>query len=115
MEEPQPFSNAASYRRFLAMADKIERDPTLLAIPLDNLARWLAHPEPLAPHRLKQWREIILAAQTSPEAMTALLRLLRDNSEEAQHLKSYSPFAGVLTSEERRTATGPCVYAHSFT
>ena len=110
MDELTGFSNEPSYRRFLAIADKIERDPALLAIPLDNIARWLAHPEPLAPHRRKQWREIILAAQATPEGMTALLELLRDDSEEARHLKSFSPFAGVLTREERDRFA--CAYTH---
>lgn len=110
MDELTGFTNEPSYRRFLAIADKIEKDPALLTIPLDNIARWLAHPEPLAPHRRQQWREIILRAQATPEGMTALLQLLRDNSEEAQHLKSFSPFAGVLTTAELDQFA--CAYTH---
>ena len=99
--ETIPFSNPASLARFVAIADKIERDPTLLAIPLQNMARWIAQGID-APHRLEQWRTLILAAQTSPDALARLLEILRDDSEEIRQLKSYSPFAGVLTSRERQ-------------
>ena len=48
------------------VADKIERDPALLRVPLENIDRWLANGH-TAPHRLEQWRQIILRAQESPE------------------------------------------------
>lgn len=107
--EELTFSNEASYRRYLKMADKIEADPALLDIPLANVARWLAQ-DHSAPHRLKQWRGIILKARETPQGMTELLHLMRDNSEEAQHLKSFSPMAGILTREERDLFK--CSYAH---
>ena len=44
------------------VADKLERDPALLRIPLENIDRWLANGH-TAPHRLEQWRRIILRAQ----------------------------------------------------
>ncbi len=105
------FTNEASYRRYLKMADKIEADPVLLDIPLANVARWLAQ-DHSAPRRLEQWRGIILAARESPAGMAELLRLMRDNSEEAQHLKSFSPMVGILTKQENREARGNCIYAH---
>ncbi|MEO8351582.1 MAG: hypothetical protein ABI680_07620 [Chthoniobacteraceae bacterium] len=103
------FSNQASFSRFCAIADKIEADPKLLSIPLTNIDRWLANGQD-QPHRLEQWRGIIHAAQASPEGMAELLKLLRDDSEEARHLKSFSPFPGVLTTEERDRLS--CAYAH---
>ncbi len=103
------FTNEASFRRYLKMADKIEADPALLDIPLANIARWLAQGHS-GPHRLEQWRGIILRARETPEGMTALLTLMRDNSEEAQHLKSFSPMVGLLTREERDLFR--CSYAH---
>lgn len=105
------FTNEASFRRYLKMAEKIEADPALLDIPLANVARWLAQGHS-GPHRLEQWRGIILRARETPEGMTELLCLMRDNSEEAQHLKSYSPMVGILTREENREARGDCIYAH---
>lgn len=105
------FTNEASYRGYLKMADKIEADPSLLKIPLANVARWLAQGHSV-PHRLEQWRDIIQGAQETPEGMDSLLRLMRDNSEEAQHFKGYSPMVGILTRQEDREARGEWIYAH---
>lgn len=103
------FSNEGSFARFRAIADKIEADPGLLEIPLANIARWLAQGNS-APHRLEQWRAIVLEAKRSADGMAQLLGLLRDDSEEARHLKSYAPFPGVLTMEERDQLA--CGYSH---
>lgn len=79
-----------------AIAEKIARQPGLLDIPLANIERWLAR-DHSAPHRLEQWREIILEATGSEAGLQRLLALLRDKGEEATHLRAFSPFAGVLT------------------
>jgi hypothetical protein len=92
-------------------ADKLERDPSLLRIPLDNIARWLAN-DNSTPHRLEQWRQIILRAQASPEGFQELLALLRENSPATERLRDFAPFAGVLTARERREAIRQCVYNH---
>ncbi|MBI2929347.1 MAG: hypothetical protein HYY24_27090 [Verrucomicrobia bacterium] len=93
------------------VADKLERDRSLLSIPLENIDRWLAQGHS-APHRLEQWRQILLRAQASEEGFQALLELLRDRSEDAVHLKSFDPFPGVLTTLERRQVILECAYAH---
>lgn len=93
------------------VADKIERDPALLRVPLENIDRWLANGH-TAPHRLEQWRQIILRAQESPEGFRELLALLHDPSETAVHLKSFDPFPGVLNTLERREYFLRCAYAH---
>jgi len=96
------------------VADKLEQaDPAaravLLNIPLANIDRWLANGH-TAPHRLEQWRQILLRAQASPEGFAKLLALLRDPSEPAQRLKDFAPFAGVLKWQERQTAIPECAY-----
>ena len=96
------------------VADKLEAaDATdrqaLLRIPLENIDRWLANGH-TAPHRLEQWRLILLRAQQSPEGFQDLARLLRDTSDVAQRLKDFAPFAGMLTREERRQAAPECAY-----
>jgi hypothetical protein len=93
------------------VADKLEREPALLRIPLENIDRWLSNGHS-APHRLEQWRQIIIRAQGSPEGFQELLDLLRDRSEGATHLKSFDPFPGVLTTLERREYLLQCAYAH---
>jgi hypothetical protein len=91
------------------VADKIESDPSLLRLPLENIDRWLANGH-TAPQRLEQWRQIILRAQRSEDGFHELLVLLRDRSEAAVRLKDFAPFAGVLTREERRQAQPECAY-----
>ena len=96
------------------VADKLERcDPAareeLLSLPLENIARWLANGH-TAPHRLEEWRKILLRAQQSPDGFADLLRLLRDPAEPARRLRDFAPFAGSLTREERRQAEPECAY-----
>jgi hypothetical protein len=67
------------------VADKLERDPSFLPIPLENINRWIARGH-TAPHRLEQWRQIILRAQQSPEGLRELLPLLRDRCAETERL-----------------------------
>ena len=92
-------------------ADKIERDPSLLHIPLENIDRWIANGH-TAPHRLEQWRQIILAAQQSPEGLQELLRILRDKSDATERLRAFSPMAGILTPAETLPVIRQCVYSH---
>jgi hypothetical protein len=94
------------------VADKLERDPSLLRIPLENIDRWLANGY-VATHRLEQWRRIIVRAQESPDEFRALLELLREsNDPTTERLKEFAPFAGVLTAMERRVFIRQCVYSH---
>jgi len=93
------------------VAAKLEVEPSLLRIPLENIDRWIANGH-TAPHRLEQWRAIILRAQQSPEGFRELLSLLRDRSETAERLKDFAPFAGVLSAAERREIILQCVYSH---
>ena len=94
-----------------AIADKIEADRDLLDIPLANIERWLAQNHS-APHRLEQWRGIILEAKAGKEGLTRLLSILRDRSEEATHLRSFDPFPGILTRDERRRIIKQCAFSH---
>jgi hypothetical protein len=101
MTDSDSEGDVLAWKRFCLIADKIEADPSLLRIPLDNIDRWLGNGH-WAKRELTQWREWIVHAQSSPEGMTRLLDLLRDDSEEARDWKGFSPFPGVLTKEERR-------------
>lgn len=90
-------------------ADKLERDPALLRVPLENIDRWLANGHP-APQRLEQWRQIVTRAPASPEGLRELLALLRDRGEGTERLREFAPFAGVLTAADRRGAAPVCAY-----
>jgi hypothetical protein len=93
------------------VADKMERDRSLLRIPLENIDRWLANGH-TAPHRLEQWRTIILRAQASEAGFQELLTLLREENPATERLREFAPFAGVLTARERLTVIRQCVYSH---
>ena len=91
------------------VADKLESNPALLRIPLENIDRWLANGH-TARHRLEQWRQIIERAQQSQQGFDDLLALLRDRSEATERLREFAPFAGVLSAVERRQAVSLCAY-----
>lgn len=93
------------------IADKIARDPALLEVGLTNIARWVANGSD-QPDKLNAWRDHILAAQASPEALQTLLALLREDSERAAFEREFAPFAGVLTTEEVAGFYDKCAFAH---
>jgi len=98
------------YQKWLFLADKLERQPDLLIIALENIERWIKGGRLADTRKLDEWRQIIEAARADRQGMEALLQLLREESEEVRLLKSCSPFAGVLTREERDQFT--CAWSH---
>lgn len=100
LPENYVFINPLIHRRYLFMADKIERQPELLEIPLANIERWIAMGRLGDVRPLIQWRGMIERARASGEGFAELLAVLRDHGEEARYLKSCSPFPGVLSEEE---------------
>lgn len=78
-----------------AVAAKLEAEPHLVNIARANLRRWLTTNRAAA---LREWQQILDSA-----SLPDLLSLLRSSSEEAARLRQSSPFAGLLTPEERRT------------
>jgi len=96
-----PEGDKLAHQKFCFVADKIEANPALLRIPLENIGRWLGRGH-WAERELNQWRQWIEAAQTSAGGMKRMLDLLRDDSEEAREWKGFSPFAGVLSPSERQ-------------
>lgn len=108
---PYDFANDAGQVMDEATADKLAGNPELLSVPLDNIERWIASGKHSAGsvQRLEQWRSWILEARVDDAAFTRLLDLLRDDSEEARHWKSWSPFAGVLDEGEVSAVYESCV------
>ena len=76
-----------------AVAAKIEARPELVDMARANLARWLST-HPVA--ALLEWQRLL---DESP--LPQLLALLRSPGERPARLRQSSPFAGLLTSEER--------------
>jgi hypothetical protein len=78
-----------------AVAAKLEDNPALLDIASGNLTRWLASRRDAA---LIEWRDLL---DTRP--LPEILSLLRSPDGHAARLRQSSPFAGLLTMEERQT------------
>jgi hypothetical protein len=103
-EKDAPPATYSSHRlleaRSLAMhaviAEKIERDSSLLAIPRNNLQRWKSRWEDDAPAWFQEWREIM------SRPWREIAALITEPSETAARLRQSSPFAGVLSAAERR-------------
>lgn len=94
-----PEGDRLAHQQFCLIADKIEANPALLCIPLENIERWLGRGH-WAVRELSQWRQWVEAAQQSPAGMNRLLDLLRDDGEEAREWKGFDPFPGVLGESE---------------
>lgn len=78
------------------IAERLGRDPSLLAHAKANLDRWAAgYPDDALPQWLLGWRKIL----GSPESQ--VMRVLTEGSEHAKWLRSCSPFAGALSARER--------------
>ena len=99
MTETDTEGDRLAFQRFCLIADKIEANPALLSIPLENIDRWLGNGH-WATRELVAWKSWIEEAQTDTSALQRLLSLLRDDSEESRDWKGFSPFPGVLSEEE---------------
>lgn len=102
--EPEPPATYSSHRlleaRSLAMhaviARKIERDPKLLLIARGNIERWHARRGEQSPAWLSEWQEIL------NRPWEYIAALITEPSENGARLRQSSPFAGILTHQERR-------------
>lgn len=99
VEQPTYSSHRLLEARSLAMhaviARKIEHDPTLLAIAHRNIERWSARWKDAPPAWLKEWQEVL----TQP--WWHIAAVITEPSEHGARVRQSSPFAGVLTNEER--------------
>lgn len=84
---------------FCYLADKFERDPALLDIPLENIKRWTQRGH-WAARRLDEWKELIVQAKGSAGGLRHLSDVLRADDEETRFFKGFAPFPGVLSEEE---------------
>ncbi len=85
--------------RSLAMhrliAERIRRDPALLARVRATLVRWLPEVSTRARPELEEWLRVV------DRGLDATLALATEDSERAATLRQSSPFVGILTSRER--------------
>ena len=88
--------DARSLAMHCKIAQKISRDPDLLNKAKANLERWSAKSKGPLPKYLHEWQEIL--DRPWPE----IAEIITSMSEDATRLRSSSPFAGVLTADERK-------------
>src|ERR1039458_4284314 len=81
-----------------AIAGKVRAQPALFQIAKDNLKRWIQQRQPDVPIVLQEWQEIL-----TQWPVEKILDLLTSDDENARRLRQSSPFAGVLSQEERRS------------
>ncbi len=99
---PEPWSHpwhdqlGLLYHR--AIVEKIRHQPALLEIARENLRRWLAaEPEATPSQARREWQQILASEDT-----TEIVRIMTDPTEEGHRRRQSTPFAGILTLEERR-------------
>jgi hypothetical protein len=97
--QPSYSSHRLLEARSLAMhaviARKIDRDPTLLAVAHRNIERWSTRWKDDPPAWLKEWRHVL------KQPWQQVAALITDPSEHGARVRQSSPFAGILTNEER--------------
>ena len=109
---PQQESPVLSDLLARAVADKLEADPSLLCIPLENIDRWTSQGVLSAPEPFRRWRELLERARDDAASLRSVLIILRTDTEEARRWRDFSPFAGVLNAKERRNIIRRCNYSH---
>ena len=83
-----------------AIAAKIDASPSLLGKAGANLERWRIRSfDGVLPPALQEWRDLLDALP-----WPALRDILTSDCEESNRLRQSTPFTGILTQTERRTA-----------
>ena len=87
-------------RRVLEMTqivvEKIDRNPALVRVGLENIARWTRQKGGYVPQCHAEWKGLI---ESHP--WERLREILLKESDEGQRLRSSHPFMGILTQDER--------------
>jgi hypothetical protein len=93
---PHRLLDARSLAMHAVMAEKIERNPALIAVAHRNLQRWQERWGQRRPQWATEWLAIL--ERSWPE----IAALMTDPGEASTRLRQSSPFPGVLTVDERR-------------
>ncbi len=89
-----------------AVAEKLRQDAKgVLQIARSNLNRWLKTNNSSA---LKEWQKIL-----DTHAPEEIIKIISQDTDEGQRLRSSSPFAGVLTEAERERIWSECAEIRS--
>jgi hypothetical protein len=93
----QPFLDEVAAEHFRLIAQRMETEPQIVALALDNIRRWIArdvyHSGELS--TMNEWRDLLIGSRSR------LRQVMLDQNQDACRLRQSSPFAGVLSAEER--------------
>ncbi|MBM3359093.1 MAG: hypothetical protein FJY54_15370 [Betaproteobacteria bacterium] len=87
---------ARSLALHACIARKIASKPSLIGIARKNVEAWREAAGKEPPRHLAEWRRIL------KRPWRQIAALITEQSERAARLRQSSPFAGVLTAEERK-------------
>jgi len=98
-----PYEYFPSAQRCLhdEISKQIIESPKILKEALATLERWLKGGHE-AEERLHEWKALIESSLETEAGQQQLIDLLQDQGEAAVYLKSFSPFAGLLSIDRRR-------------
>lgn len=98
----QFFLDEFSLRLHREIAERLRRNPNeILHIAKENLNRWLAAQGDVA--ALLEWKNLL-----ENVASERLIKIITQETEEGQRLRSSSPFAGILSEAEREAIWRKC-------
>jgi hypothetical protein len=81
-----------------AIAEKIRLQPGLIDVAKENLSRWFAAEPGVTPSQARQeWQQILQRGN-----LEEIIHRLTDPTEEGHRCRQSTPFAGILTPEERQ-------------
>lgn len=103
--ESHQFLDWVGLERARAIAAKLRADPGLIEVAHANLRRWLVRDDYSAGARrsLLEWQRLI-----EQSTLEELLAALTDPSETGDRRRQSSPFAGILSEEERMAIFDAC-------
>ncbi|HMS40341.1 MAG TPA: hypothetical protein PKE69_08955 [Pyrinomonadaceae bacterium] len=104
--EQHNFVDLFSLMLHAGVAEKLRLNPhEVLQIARQNLNRWLANEN----SALREWQKI-LETHTPEE----IIKIITQDTDEGQRLRSSSPFAGVLSETERDQIWSECAKIRTF-
>jgi hypothetical protein len=77
-----------------AICKKLQNNPDLIQIPINNIQRWEQR-EGWTDPALQEWKTLLNGPRER------IYKILTGTDSESQRIRSSNPFAGVLTQEER--------------
>ncbi len=89
----------------LKVVEKLRQTPKeVLDIAQENLNRWLENENTA----LLEWKKIL-----ESKSIQEIVKIISQDNDEGQRLRSSSPFAGVLSEEEREKVWSECAKIQS--